>query len=115
MMHFVVIQFLALLYALVARGMYFDLSDSALSPGPNLIAAIAWVARPIWFLGYLLFIYALFTALAAAFAVFRLSGWYNEYMLANHAPVTEDELKAAREARDASAVRGPNGTPEDTH
>jgi hypothetical protein len=76
--HFVVVQVLALAYALVAKSTFFVV------PGmPHIFYEVVSLGRPIlWFLGFLLFVYAVFSMLAATFAIFTASRWFDEFMAA---------------------------------
>jgi hypothetical protein len=81
--HFIILQVLALLAALIAAALYFE-------PDPN-----GWILLLIrglridetkflpvvqiggWFVGYWVFLYALLTAVAATLNVFRVAWWYD--------------------------------------
>lgn len=83
--HFIVIQLIALIGALIAQGMAFPLDHGnwlaslieASGMPTNVIPR--YVAPLSHFLGFLLFIYALMTALAATLAVFRVSSWFEKF------------------------------------
>ena len=83
--HFIIIQLAALIGALIGQGTAFSLpSDHWLiaifeSSGVPTNAIPHYVAPLFHFLGYLLFIYALMTALAATLAVFRVASWFEKY------------------------------------
>lgn len=76
--HFIVVQVIALAYALSAKSLYFpvnwlpDWYYQAL-PLLNLIGGA---------LGYFAFLYAIMLILGATFAIFRISGWYEMYISA---------------------------------
>ena len=75
--HFIILQLTALIIALVAKTFYFKLdTNNPLYPITQTdgfqVACIAGYA-----IGYFLFIYALFAALAATLALFRVSSWYD--------------------------------------
>jgi hypothetical protein len=72
--HFVVVQILALMAALWAKAMNFPL--------PNdfwLHEYIRFLVPPGQYLGFLLFIYALMSALAATLGVLRAASWYDQH------------------------------------
>jgi len=74
--HFLVIQATALLMAFLASAIYAYPVLCGFEEANNF-------ARPIfWALGYFFFIYALFTILAAAFAVFEVVHWFDEFVTA---------------------------------
>lgn len=73
--HFVVIQVLALVIAVLA-------SAAWLLPAPTsaLVSRLNEVARiALWFSGYWLLLYALCLSAATLFAVFRVAHWFDEY------------------------------------
>jgi hypothetical protein len=76
-MLFVGIQMLALLYALVADSLYFSTPNALVQylPAIDVLATLGGA------LGYFLFMYSLALALRAAIRVFRLTRWYNHYLL----------------------------------
>ena len=90
-MHFIVVQVLALSIALIAKSAY--------------VLDLRWVrhwagGRPTWlfvielggsFVGYLLFMYSITTALAAGMSVFRLSFYFERYSVAKS---RKDQSKA---------------------
>lgn len=70
--HFVIVQILALLAALWAKAMDFPLPEDCW-----LRSRILYLAIPGQFIGFLLFIYALMSALAATLGVLRAASWYD--------------------------------------
>ncbi|MBE0672639.1 MAG: hypothetical protein IH588_18845 [Anaerolineales bacterium] len=99
-LHFIILQVLALLTALIARSMFFTVDETnvlVVKLGRIGVDAynIFWIMAHIGcFVGYWLFIYSLLAALAAAMAVFRVSSWYDIYQNENKLePTTEDLLK----------------------
>lgn len=78
--HFIVIQVSALVYALLARGLYFRLGEVGIESQALSSILSGPLAAFFWFFGFFLFVYALFTALAAAFALFRLSTWFDWFV-----------------------------------
>lgn len=83
--HFILIQLLALIIALVAKATAFHLSDVHW-----LYDSLVCIGFPIKFLheiikptfygiGFLIFVYALMTAVAATLAVFRVAYWFDTF------------------------------------
>lgn len=70
--HFVIVQIGALLAAVWAKAMNFPLPQ-----GHSLRPIIEWAAPVGHAFGFLLFVYALMAALAAALGVFRAASWYD--------------------------------------
>lgn len=69
--HFIVVQLLAIVAALVGEATDFPLA------GSSLLRPMMMILAPIGhFFGYLLFVYSLMTALAATLGVFRTAGWF---------------------------------------
>lgn len=72
--HFIIVQILALIYALVAKSWWFYATwmdpVRQLIPGMNLIVGC---------IGYALFLYALMSVLAATMHVFRIASMYESY------------------------------------
>lgn len=75
--HFIALQLTALLAAIVAKTFYFTVDES--NPLYSLTQTLGFKIGCItgYAIGYFLFIYALFSALAATFALFRVSSWYD--------------------------------------
>ena len=83
--HFIIVQLLAILFAVFAKASQVQISQAPILEGllrmfhldqANLIGKIS----PIFYcLGFFLFIYALMTAVAATFSIFRVTTWF-EYM-----------------------------------
>lgn len=71
--HFVVVQILALLAALWAKAMNFPLPSDCWLHGH-----VRLIAIPGQYIGFLLFIYALMSALAATLGVLRAASWYDK-------------------------------------
>lgn len=76
-LHFVVVQVTALLWALVASALNFDL------PGKDLSLIGRWLGLVGSAVGYWLFFYSIFLAIAAAIAIFRVAGWYDRFQSGN--------------------------------
>lgn len=73
-LHFIVLQVIALLYAIVAKGLWFVV------PWPEPVRAMLPIANMVGgAVGYFLFIYALTSALAAAVYIFRVSTWFETH------------------------------------
>jgi hypothetical protein len=74
--HFVVVQVLALICALVAKATFFYVEGL-----PDWYYLIAGWGRYIgWFLGFSVFVYAVFSMLAATFTIFRTTRWYDSFV-----------------------------------
>jgi len=90
--HFIFVQLLSLLIAFVGKAYYFELAADSLVRkilGP----ALEWVCLVGSYLGFTLFIYALFTAWAATLAIFRASRWYDQFVTANRDTAKEGGCK----------------------
>lgn len=74
---FVTFQLMAILYALCAGALRIPPPDF-LAPYTELLKWGRWVTDG---LGYLLFIYSLALSLRAALRIFRLSRWYNDFLV----------------------------------
>lgn len=83
--HFIVVQLVALIGALIGQGTAFALPSDhwliAIFEVSGMPADVipSYVAPLFHFLGHLLFIYALMTALAATLAVFRVASWFEKF------------------------------------
>ncbi len=75
--HFIVLQFTALLYALIAKGFWFVPESGgiieAVMTTPIIRNLVSDAAPVLGYIGMLLFIYALLSGLASTFAIFRFS------------------------------------------
>ncbi len=98
--HFIVIQLIALIAALIAQGTAFSLPldhwligifEASAMPA-DLIPT--YLAPLFHFFGYLLFVYALMTALAATLAVFRVASWFEKF---RNMPESADEETSSKE------------------
>lgn len=77
-LHFLVIQFIALIVALMAKSLY--QVDS-----PHWFMRIDDVVTPVfWAISYFIFMYALTVVLAASFAVYEVVQWFDEYVTNKH-------------------------------
>lgn len=83
--HFIIIQLTALLVALIAKATDFPISD--IKWLYNLLIQMKFPANALneiiapffYFFGYLLFVYAIMTAVAATLAVFRVAYWFDTF------------------------------------
>jgi hypothetical protein len=83
--HFILMQILALILALIANAYAVPLTENA--------ALIAWIKganfpiegslKVLAFLGYFVFLYALLTAIAATLSILRVSSWYDAFCTEN--------------------------------
>lgn len=77
--HFILVQILALLFAIVAKATCFPWSSA-----PELFkTALPWLNGMAGFVGYGLFIYSLTSALAATMHVFRIASMYEAFQKNN--------------------------------
>lgn len=90
--HFIIIQILALSYAIVAKSLPLFHAIYLLNGRHDPSALNIWTHKAIfisvrfgWFIGVLLFVYAVLSGLAATIAVFRFSYWL-EIFIKNGAP-----------------------------
>ena len=70
-LHFVVIQVVALLWALVAKGLHFE------APWPAVAFFTAKIGLVGDLVGYWLFLYGICLSAASGVAIFRVAGWYD--------------------------------------
>jgi len=68
-LHFILLQFLSILMALIF-----------LSIGPSHQSQVNCIHLGFWFFGFLVFVYALLSAIAAAMAIFRVASWYDMHL-----------------------------------
>lgn len=73
--HFAVVQFLALLFALICSALYFP----APSWMPDFISNLSAANTIAWGIGYFLFMYGLLLAIATVLGIFRVATWYDEW------------------------------------
>lgn len=70
--HFIIIQILAMIFALLAKSFYFAVPSWL--PVGEIISCCLFIFRTLfWFVGYLLFVYALMASLAATMRILRLA------------------------------------------
>lgn len=82
-LHFIIVQLLSLLLAVVARVLYFDIGEAlgiAALNSYSVERVIEWGSYVLGFLGFFLFLYALALAAAAAMSVFGLSEGFEFYL-----------------------------------
>jgi hypothetical protein len=80
-MYFVVIQIVAIMYALIATAMYKVITPKFFLTQAQLFQILNFIGAGI---GYFLFVYSLATSFRAALRIYRLSRWYSEYVDSNH-------------------------------
>lgn len=72
-------QVLALLYAIISQALWI--------PTPRLlgflIPALPYLNSAAWMIGYFLYIFGVILSLRAAIRIFRVSRWYNSFLVAN--------------------------------
>lgn len=95
--HFVIVQLLALIGALIAKANSFDLTNCQWL-GQVLVAnnlPLTFIEERIapwfWGLGFMLFVYGLMTAIAATLAVFRVAYWFEHDRNNRKAKVDSDK------------------------
>lgn len=80
--HFISVQVLALLFALVAKSLWFKCALPE-----EVISIMPWLNFIGGAIGYLLFLYAITSVMAATMAIFRIATWYELHKKNTH----EDE------------------------
>lgn len=108
---FVVTQCAALLFALVAAGVWRPVPHWLGPIGPILVAC----APLVWGLGYFLFIYGIVLAVRAALRIFRVSRWYNAFIVAEQKRKAKAKAEAETQAQghaDESTRRHGDGQQE---
>ena len=76
--HFIFLQILSILIGLIAKSYcVILLGEFSFLKQYGLIYIIC--LKAVSGLGYFIFVYAIFSALAAVFAIFRVSKWYDQY------------------------------------
>jgi len=83
---FVVVQLVALLFAMVVKGFQFP-TPEFLKPYNNYLAIGSGVVAGI---GYFIFLYGLILSLRAALRIYRLSRWYSMYLRRTQDPVSSE-------------------------
>ncbi|WP_316368297.1 hypothetical protein [Candidatus Thiodiazotropha sp. CDECU1] len=87
--HFIVLQMIALLLALIYQSGAFshlalDSKNMFLTYWPDYPAFLDTVKHSYSFTTYLIFIYALLSAISLTFNIFRMAGWFNLIQLKKH-------------------------------
>lgn len=83
--HFIIVQLVALCAALIAKATYFPITDIRwlcgllTSVGLPVDFFYETVAPFFYCIGFLLFVYALMTAISATLAVFRVAYWFDKF------------------------------------
>ena len=82
--NFILLQVASLLLALIAKSLYVEIPDLLIDISNTLnidtFIVNKYARLVLWFLGEFVFIYAMITTVAAAFAVFRLNWLYQQYV-----------------------------------
>jgi hypothetical protein len=95
--HFILVQFIALLTAFFAKAVYsfdyhppltIELFQNFIIPIDKIYVGVIFFAS---FLGFFVFIYALMSAIAATFSILRYSTWYDEHITAERQQKNEEE------------------------
>jgi len=84
--HFVTLQFLALFLSMFAKAYYFETPlwiGDLLGKSSTIIVSI--IAAVTWFCFFLVFIYSLATGVGLALNIFKLSTWYDAFLVKQHA------------------------------
>lgn len=77
--HFIILQMLALIFALFAKAYSFQLSEDNYLVEKGLFDYLRYLFVLGAYLSYFTFIYALVSAVAATLAILRVSSWYDDY------------------------------------
>jgi hypothetical protein len=87
--HFIVVQCLALGYAILARAYYFEAPGWLLERAPWWpdLQKLAWI---LWALGIWLFTYSVSLTVASALALFTYVGWFDRFVPLSGEPDNED-------------------------
>lgn len=86
-LHFVFVQMIALLWALAAKGLHFDL------PVPEIAYPVKIIGLFGSAVGYWLFLYGICLAAAAGLAIFRVAGWYDRFQTVERRKKTDVNVK----------------------
>ncbi|MGC8102654.1 hypothetical protein [Metapseudomonas otitidis] len=74
--HFIVMQAIALLFALTVKSLQFTVAGL-----PDWYYQLVHYGNKVfWFLGYLIFMYSIILVFSATFAIYRASKWYEDYV-----------------------------------
>jgi len=82
--HFIVLQFFSLAFALMVKADFLaafplEFKQKIASFLPHVYVAYKFMAKAVHFFGYFVFVYALFSALAATMALFRIAHWLEQH------------------------------------
>lgn len=84
--HFIIVQVIALMYAIVSKAIYYPIDETGIFFKILLYTKIYRYLHQIqivsWAFGYFLFLYAISLSAAAAMAIFRISGWFEDFVRA---------------------------------
>jgi hypothetical protein len=84
--HFILVQIIALLFAIIAKSLDFTWEQS-----PEIFQEVLpWLNGAAGFVGFALFIYSLTSALAATMHVFRIASMYESYQKSKNVTDTSD-------------------------
>lgn len=82
--NFIMLQIISLIFALVAKSLYVDISSNIVklfsSINLDIYTINSCIRTIFWLIGELFFIYAVVTTVAAAMAIFRLNSLYQSYV-----------------------------------
>ena len=90
--HFILLQLLAIVFALLTKSYSSILSNSAFMYY-YLGMYYKYLLFLMSFIAYFIFIYSLFSAIAAVMAIFRVSSWFNEYITIENKKIISDSKK----------------------
>jgi hypothetical protein len=81
--HFIVIQIISLIFALIAKSFYHPAPDIVITifswSKINFYTVNDYIRNVFWFICYFLFIYAIILTFASTLAIFRISRWLDAY------------------------------------
>lgn len=87
--HFIILQIVALVFVLIYKSAIFDIfkvekNSFFLTYYANYPSHLSFIENTFSFFTYLIFIYAILSAIAVTLNIFRLATWYNLFNLKNH-------------------------------
>ncbi len=84
---FVIFQILALLYAIISKSLFY--------PPPKKLEFIIQISEYLnpffWCIGFFILIYSIFMGLRAALRIFRVSRWYNDFLVFEESSKEQDK------------------------
>lgn len=89
-LHFIIVQIVALLLALAAEALHFDL------PWPLISSIFSPVGMLADFIGYWIFLYGICLSMAAAIAIFDVATWYEGYQTNRRASPQPDDVPCSK-------------------